>query len=221
MNFNIDDILPPWSTADFTSLLNSVLAEPTLAGSPTFTTPPSTNPPDEVEEPRFGGMEGWPQDGLGDDFLAMLNGFVDYPASSDNADSSLASSPMSVQSSDFTSTGPRSIEASPLDLLQPAPTSADPCSTSLPASPSSKRSRSSSESLTTPIHPRILSRSTSEPIVATYTADAPVDPSAWMSGVLALDCVGGEWEGYEEKIQLGGEWDFSGILGMQADGACN
>jgi len=211
MNFNINDILPPWSNADFTSLLNSVLNDPILAGSPVFTDPSA------LESPSQGGTESesWTSNSVEEDFFALLDGFCNNDAS-DGGDSSLSASPLIIDTANLGAANQCSVHLSPLDMLEgDFPPTTEPSATSLPSEPSS-RSSWPSFPLITPTHPHALSRSTShDPLVTTETMNEANNPSAWMSGVLAFDCDGAEWEGFEEKMQPGGEWDFCDMLAAE------
>lgn len=210
MIFNIDDILPPWSNADFTSLLNSVLNDPTLAGSPVFTY-------SALGSPSQGGTEseGWTSNSVEEDFFALLDGFC-RAESSEGGDGSLSDSPLIIDTADLGAANQFPVNLSPLDMLDgDFPCTTESSANSLPSEPSS-RSSSPSFPLITPTHPHALSRSTSHsPLVTSLTMDDGINPSAWTSGVLAFDCDGAEWEGFEEKMQSGGEWDFSDMLARE------
>ena len=210
--YNIDDFLPPWSDEDFSSLLEMVLSDPTLAGSPVFSNPSdqgSSNPNQNVGV----GTEEGNSDSRGDDFLIALEGHLKTFESSGGG-SPLASSLLlpADGTSSLLSTEPADAWKFSLKNLDQLP-----ASLAVPDSASS-RSSSPAQSLITPTHPNDLYQPSSFAPTMSVNESKAVNPSAWMSGVLAFDCDGAEWEGFDEKLQPGGEWDFARMLKLDEGG---
>ena len=219
MGFNIDEILPPWSNDDFTELLNSVLANPTLAGSPVFTSLSVASPESlgskKSQTPEWTGQE------LGEDFFAALDGLLGSPGNAIAPESEGSGTPLSLNTTDLT-TASNSAEISPVTTIGPYAMiqtphnlTTDTAETTDVCPLTTSTSTSSSSGNTTPIdalHPFIPPTILNPGTESTYS-----DSERWTSGVLAFDCGGAEWQGYDEKFVLGGDWDFSGMLeGVEA-----
>lgn len=161
MTFNLDDILPPWSDADFTSLLNSVLSDPTLAGSPVFSDP--------LDSPGDGitGMEGegWIGYGSSEDFFASIDQYLVPEYGSSESGSSFKASPVVVDNR-YNNPSPADTlgDVTLLDLSfldQPYTSTETRPNPSPPMSEPSSPSSSGSHQLISPIQPHTLSRTIS------------------------------------------------------------